>query len=204
MRHRKTPSQAEPRLGPSPVAAAQPLARADRARADQDQPGEGQGGQARGREADHAREARRPSLAAPGALEARPGQVHRPQAVRGDRAPVQRSAPAATRGSSSSARAAPTPPRWSTSSWSRPASRPMAHLPARRSPTTAAPFAGLGGATRGCGPCRASSRPRSRSARRAGRADRRRAHRRRASTPGDRWRASSSPRRGAGRARTAG
>ncbi len=63
---------------------------ADRARADPDEPGQGQGGQARGREADHPRQAGRPACAPPAPREAGPGQVHRPQAGRGDRSPLHR------------------------------------------------------------------------------------------------------------------
>ena len=62
------------------------------ARADPDDRGEGQGGQARGREADHARQARRPPRPPAGPVGARPGQVHRLQAVRGDRAALLRAA----------------------------------------------------------------------------------------------------------------
>ena len=87
---RQDATQAQPRRSASQVAAAQPLPGPDRARADQDEPGEGQGRQAGGREADHARQARRPARAPAGALGARPGPLPRPQALRGGRAALRR------------------------------------------------------------------------------------------------------------------
>ena len=102
-------------------------------------------------------QARRPARPPPGALRARPGQVPGPQAVRGDRARATRSAPAATRGSSSSARAARTRPRWSSSSWSRPR-RADVRLDDRLRRVAGSP---AGRRSPGCARSRASSRRRS-------------------------------------------
>ena len=81
--------QAQPRLRAPQGAADEPEQGADRARADQDDRGQGQGGQAGDREADHARQARRPARAPPGAVDALAGQVRGAQAVRGGRAPLR-------------------------------------------------------------------------------------------------------------------
>ena len=89
MRHQKTRNKLSRDSRPSQGAADEPLQGGHRARADQDDRGEGQGRQARAREADHARQARRPARAPPGAVDARPGQVRGPQAVRGGRAALR-------------------------------------------------------------------------------------------------------------------
>ena len=62
------------------------------ARADQDERSQGQGGKARDREADHARQARRPARSSSGAVGALARQVRRVQAVRGGRSPLRRQA----------------------------------------------------------------------------------------------------------------
>ena len=89
MRHQKTRHKLSRNSRAPQGAAAQPLQGGHRARADQDDRGQGQGRQARGRAADHARQARRPARPPPGAVGARPGQVRRPQAVRGGRAALR-------------------------------------------------------------------------------------------------------------------
>ena len=90
MRHQKTRNKLSRDSRPPQGAADEPLQGGDRARADQDHRGQGEGGQARAREADHARQARRPARPPPGALDALPGQVRGAQAVRGGGAPLRR------------------------------------------------------------------------------------------------------------------
>ena len=85
--------QAEPqRRAPPRQCPVRPLQAADRAQPDQDQPGEGEGGQARGREVDHPRQTGRPPRPSPGPGDPAQRQVHRPQALRGSGATLQRAA----------------------------------------------------------------------------------------------------------------
>ena len=109
----------------------EPRGRADRARPHQDDRDEGQGGEADRRADDHARPPRRPPRAPAGdVVPALADVVHK---LFADVAPRFRTAPAATRGSSRSARARATPPRWRTSSWStRSTWRPSARARDRR------------------------------------------------------------------------
>ena len=89
MRHQKTRHKLSRTASHRKALLAQPLQGGHRARAHQDHRGEGQGRQARDRAADHARQARRPARPPAGAVGARPGQVRRPQAVRGGRAALR-------------------------------------------------------------------------------------------------------------------